>query len=296
MLPKKSLQICWQTGVLIIAVFVGACIAREVSVTPSSNSVPTSTQTSKTNTPVLTQTLKATPTVTITATIDMITALASEFDIPAACLFSDTYLVSRDQNWIGTDCNVFKELIINRKGAKNKTVIPYQDILDKDSNVFTVTPLSWSSDNRYFYFTTSTVCCSAYNRYEGNGALYQYDAEKNNWGVLINAEYEGSEQPYYFFSEDGERYVYVNQFYEFNMEIGMVEILTKKTKRVTLKGFVIDSPEYAWSSNMDKFAIVLWELQFRDGMPGNVLLKIDFKKMDMELVEEFNRADLLGEE
>jgi len=293
--PKKSLQICWQTSVLIIAVFVGACTARQGSSTPSSNNLPTSTQTSKTNTPVPTQTLRPVPTVTVTATIDTIAALASEFDIPVACLFSDTYLVSRDQNWIGTDCNAFRELIIVQKGSK-KIVIPYQDILDKSSNAFTILPLSWSSDNRYFYFTTSTVCCSVDNRYEGNGALYQYDAEKNNWGVLINAEYEGSEQPYYFFSEDGEHYVYVNQFYEFNMEIGMVEILAKKSKRVTLQGFVIDGPEYAWSSNMDKFAIVLWELQFRDDRPGNVLLKIDFKKMDMELVEEFNRADLPGEE
>jgi len=104
--------------------------------------------------------------------------------------------------------------------------------------------------------------------------------------------------PYYFFSDDGKRFVYIrnsNNPYE-DLEIGMVEILTKKSKRVVLKGYIIDDPEeYAWSRNMDRFAIVIWELQFRNGTPGNVLLKIDFKKMSMELVEEFNRNNLLGE-
>ena len=77
----------------------------------------------------------------------------------------------------------------------------------------------------------------------------------------------------------------------------MVEILTKKSKRVVLKGYIVnDLEEFAWSKNMDKFVIILWELQFRNGTPGNVLLEVDFAKMDMQIIEEFNWNNLLEEE
>ena len=208
------------------------------------------------------------------------------------CLFA--YQVSKDGNWIGADCNTFHELIISQKGTNNKIAIPYQEILGKNPIAITVKPLSWSSDSRYFYFTTATVCCSVYNQHEGNGALYQYDTKLNFWSILINASYE----PYYFFSDDGERFVYIKQFNnpDDGIEIGMVEILTKESRRIVLKGYMVGKPEeYVWSRNKDRFAIILWELQFRNGTPGNVLLRIDFKKLDMEIIEEFNWNNLLGE-
>jgi len=230
-------------------------------------------------------------TIAPTPTLDNIAALASEFDISSLCLFN--YLISRDQNWIGADCKLSTEFIIVGKPNRSKIAIQYQELYDGELSRFSVRPLSWSSDNRYLYFTTR--CCVYEDIYNSNGSLYQFDIEKEIWNILVHAVYE----PYYFFSDDGERFVYINQsnnFYD-DTEIGMVEILTKKSKRVVIRGYTVDNPEeYAWSRNKDRFAIVLWELQFRNGTPGNVLLKIDFKKMEMEIIEEFDRNNLLGEE
>lgn len=289
MSPRKVFQRRWQTKILIATLFLGACTSQVITVTSSLTDFPTFTQTPGTSAPLPTQTPRATLSIPATPTVDVTAALGAEFNVPVACLFN--YQVSKDGSWIGTDCNVLKELIIVQKDSKKRIVIAYQDILDKSPNVFTVLPLSWSKDNRYFYFTTATICCSSENQYEGNGSLYQYDTERDYWDILVHANHE----PYYFFSDDGEHYVYVNQFPEFNIEIGMVEILTKESKRVTLKGFIVDDPRYAWSRDMEKFAIVLWELQLRDGTPGNTLLRIDFEKMDMELVEDFDGSNFPGD-
>jgi len=298
-MPRKN-KIQARRRVIFYVVCFLAILTTTFSACASQTAVPTqvSTKNIPTQRPLETSTLFPTftpqPTMTIapTPTLDNITALASEFDMPAVCLFK--YQISKDRNWIGADCNTSHELIIVQKGIGEKIVMPYQDILDKNPVAFTIKPLSWSSDSRYFYFTTATVCCSVYNQHEGNGALYQYDTEKNSWVILVNASYE----PYYFFSDDGERFIYINQSnnLSYEIEIGMVEILTKESKRVVLRGYTINDPEeYMWSRNADRFAIVLWELQSRNGTPGIVLLKIDFKEMDMEFVEEFNWNNLLGE-
>jgi len=277
--------------ICVVTLLLIACTPQETSVTPFQQSSPTSTQIQKTHTPTPIQTPRPTFTLTATPTVNTVTELASEFDVPAVCLFA--YQVSKDKNWIGADCNISHELIITQKDAKNKTTIPYQDILDKDPNAFRIKPLSWSSDSRYFYFTT-TVCCSNYSQREDDGALYQYDTKNTIWDILVNASYK----PYYFFSDDGKRFAYIKQYnnpYD-EIEVGMVEILTKKNKRIVLKGYLTEGKEYEWSKNMDKFAIVIWELQFRNGTPGNVLLIFDFKKMDMEIVEKYNWNNLLTEE
>jgi len=297
MSPKKKLHNNRWTSmffelVCFVTISLTACMPQTISDTLTPSRPSTSTQIPIKATPTLTQTARPTSTLTATPTLDVVAALASEFNVPAVCLFA--YRISIDHKWIGADCNTSHELIIAQKGTSNKVTITYQEILDKNPVAFTVKPLGWSSDSQYFYFTTATVCCSDYNQHEGNGALYQYDTKNNFWDILIKTSYE----PYYFFSDDGERFIYIKQSNALytEIEIGMVEILTRKSKRVVLKGYIVDNPEeFAWSKSMDKFAIILWELQFRNGTPGSVVLEIDFKKMDMQIIEEFNANNLLGE-
>ncbi len=110
---------------------------------------------------------------------------------------------------------------------------------------------------------------------------------------MVHAVYE----PFYFFSNNGERYVYLNHHplessgYPEYLEIGMVDVLSNKNKRVVLKyywGPLYDIPEYTWSSNGDQFSIVLEKIVaiHSDTIDfKKVRLKIDFKHWNMELVE-----------
>jgi len=279
-----------------VGIFVIAC-GSEISVAPTIDILPTQTQFSETVTPIFSKTpnpsLTPRPTSTITATptIDKITVLVSEFNVPAVCLF--TYLVSDDQNWIGTNCSLSKELIIANKLAEKKFILQYQEFEKNVPANFSIRPLSWSSDNRYLYFTTR--CCDYDDSYNSNGSLYRFDIEKESWGIVVNAIYK----PFYFFSDDGERYVYLNHhpledengFEE--LEIGMVDILSNNSKRVVLKYYWgYDTPEYMWSSDGKQFSIVLHKITAIHYSTidittetKEVRLNIDFNRWYMELDE-----------
>jgi len=278
----------------LIALFVVAC-SPGINVTPPINTLPTQPQFSKTVTPLSSKTPnpsitpRPTSTITATPTIDKITVLASEFKVPALCLF--TSLVSNDQNWIAANCPMSKELLIVNKSTGKKIILLYQEIEKEVPTYFAILPLSWSSDNRYLYFTTR--CCNDYLSDSSNGSLYRFDIEGESWSILVRAVYE----PFYFFSDDGERYVYLNHYplessgYPEELEIGMVDVLSNKNKRVVLKyywGPIYITPEYTWSSNGDEFSIVLEKIvTIHPHTIGteNVRLKIDFKQWYMELEE-----------
>jgi len=297
MLLKKKLQKNNQTAfqifllIGIMVTFITACSTPSIEVTVSPTNVPIQAQQLETSTPLPTWTPRPTNTIAPTPTLDNISVLASEFDISSLCLFN--YLISRDQNWIGADCNLSKEFVITGKLNKNKTTIPYQELYDGDLNYFSIRPISWSSDDRYLYFTTR--CCNNDDTYNSNGSLYQYDMENKSWDILVHAVNE----PIYFFSDDGERYISFNQFPEFTIQIDMAEISTKRNKRVVLKWHEVYDPVFKWSKSGNKFAIVIDKLISRSEHTGewkDVLLIIDFTRMEMELIEEFNRNNLLGDE
>ncbi len=151
---RRAVRITFILG--FVATFILAC-SSERSVIPTLNIFPTQTQFPKTVTPIFSETPRPTLTITTTPTIDKIAALASEFNVPGVCLF--TYLVSSDQNWIGADCSLYRELIIANKSAEKNISLPYQEIEKEVSTNFSTRPLSWSSDNRYLYFTTR--CCNS---------------------------------------------------------------------------------------------------------------------------------------
>jgi len=283
----------------LAGILLTACASQKIVPTASPISTPTQKQPLETNTPTPTATPRPTMTIAPTSTFDKITELASNFDIPGVCLF--TYFESGDQNWIGADCNLFREMIIAEKAPGNKFTIPYQEIDNEAPDYFSVRPLSWSSDNRYFYFTTR--CCEYDDSSNSNGSLYQFDIEKETWNILVRAVYE----PFYFFSHDGEQYVFLNHYLSEStglpehLEIGMVNIRLNENKRVVFRniwGPIYDKPMYAWSEDGDKFAIILDRLTSLGEHTiesEDILLKISFTKMDMELVEEFDRDNLLEE-
>jgi hypothetical protein len=273
-----------------------ACASQNISATISPTNSQIQIQPSKTSTSLPTTTPRPTITVTAIPTLDEITSLASEFGIPSVCLFS--YHVSKARSWIGADCKLFRELIIVEKSSGKKIVIPYQEIDEEASGQFSTRPLSWSSDNKYFYFTTR--CCE---NEDSNGSLYQFDIDKETWGILVHAVHE----PFYFFSNNGERYVFLNHYLSDSsglpehLEVGMVNALLNTNNRIVFRyiwGPIDDKPIYVWSENSDKFAIILHRLTSigeHTIESDEVLLKISFTKMDMELVEEFNRNNLLEE-
>lgn len=289
---KRGTRVSYILG--CIAIFIAACNS-ERSVTSPIDIHPTQSPISKTVTPIYSKTPEPsnTPaplsTNTATPTLDSLTILASEFDVPTVCLF--TYLVSNDQNWIAAHCPITKELIIANKFAENKLSLPYQEIEKETLNNFSTHPLSWSSDNRYLYFTTR--CCNYDDSLNSNGSLYRFDIENETWSILVRAIYE----PYYFFSDDGERYVYLNHYpwegsdYHEQIEIGMVDVLSNKSKRVVLdyySGLRYIKPEYEWSSNSDEFSIILEKIvTIHPHTIGaeEVRLKINFRQWYMEIVE-----------
>jgi len=147
---QTASQIFLLTG--IIVTFLTSCTTPTAIATVSPTNIPIQTQQLETSTPRPTWTPRPTNTIAPTPTLDNISALASEFDISSLCLFN--YLVSRDQNWIGADCKLSKEFVITGKSNKSKITIRYQELYDGDLTHFSVRPLSWSSDDRYLYFTT----------------------------------------------------------------------------------------------------------------------------------------------
>jgi len=187
------------------------------------------------------------------------------------------------------------------KSSGRKIVLPYQGIDEEAPSQFSTHPLSWSSDNQYFYFTTR--CCEYEDIYNNNGSLYQFDIRKEAWSVVVHAAYE----PFYFFSHEGERYVFLNHYpsdssgLPEHLEIGMVNVLSKENKRVVFRyvwGPLYDKPIYTWSEKSDKFAIILHRLTTLSEHTiesDKVLLKVDFAKMNMELAEEFDITNLLEE-
>jgi hypothetical protein len=297
MTPKKKLQNHWQISILIATVFLAACTSQMVKVVPSPNRFPTSTQVIKTSMPIPTQTLRPTATITATPTIDIIAALASEFDVPPICLFSDRYLISKDQNWIGADCKLNREVIITNKSTRDKITIPFLELDSENASCFSIRPLRWSNDNQYFYFTGR-----CYEQYGGNemGSLYQVDINNKAWNILIHADH----YPYYYFSEDGDQLVYVNQHisgnaFESSIEIGMVDISLGKNKRLVLSDYFynIETPaDHAWSKSSDKFAIILNNSILNEMRAEEVALIVNFNKMDMWLVEDFSGINLLVNE
>ena len=80
----------------------------------------------------------------------------------------------------------------------------------------------------------------------------------------------------------------------------MVEPSAKKSKRVVLKDYwgpLYNEPNFAWSKNNEKFAIVIYQPTFHphEVLLNEVMLRVDFAKMEMELVEEFNLNKILDE-
>ena len=281
------------------ASFLVACASQSIPVTVSPTSFQSQIKPSKTSTPLPTTTPRPSITATAIPTTDEITLLASEFDVPAVCLFN--YQVSKDRSWIGADCKLFRELITVEKSSGSKIVLPYQEIDEKAPSQFSTRPLGWSSDNQYFYFTTR--CCEHEDNFNSNGPLYQFDIEKEVWNIVVHAVYE----PFYFFSPDGERYVFLNHYLSDSsglpehLEIGMVDILSNENKRVVFRyiwGPLYDKPVYAWSENSDTFAIVLHRLITASEHTiesEKLLLRARFTKMDMELIEDFAINNLLEE-
>ena len=102
-------------------------------------------------------------------------------------------------------------------------------------------------------------------------------------------------EPFYFFSEDGERYIYFNQYPHDTLEIGMVEIYAKASKRVVLQGYGIYEDLFKWSPSHDKFAIILYRIEPAAQTSMKVVLKIDFTKMEMEILENSVIGDILEE-
>jgi len=283
----------------IISTLLTACFSSSNTVTAISTSPPTPTRLFATSTTIPTTTPRPTMTTAPTPTLDKVAALASNFNIPSVCLFN--YLESKDQNWISADCNLYKELIISDKSSKNSIVIPYQKIDPEASDNFSTLPLNWSGDNRYIYFTTR--CCSYDDQSNSNGSLYQYDIEKKELNIFIHGGYK----PSYFFSEDGDKLVYFNQYPQEPppqyLEIGMLEKQSNKSKRIVLKGYwgpSYETPVYQWSKNQEKFAVIIHRLAYHIGgidavvETTDIVLRIDFTKMVMELVEKFDPNDILG--
>lgn len=285
---------------LALVLIVSACTPQ----TPISTPAPTVTlirqSPAKTSTPYLTATPRPTATALPTFTPDTSTTLASEFDVPSACLIN--YLVSRDQNRIGADCNISREFIIVDKLFKTKVTISYHQIYDGDQTSVRMRPLSWSSDNRYLFFTTASRDGPFDLSFDTIGSLYQFDTEKETWSILIRAV----SNPYYFFSNDGARFVFLNHYplensgFPEHLEVGMMDLASNRSKRVVFRnlwGPLYDELLFEWSDNNDKFAVVLYRPTFH---PHEITfnaetLIIDFNKMDMELVQGSNKNNLLRE-
>lgn len=189
---------------------------------------------------------------------------------------------------------------MSNKVSGKQIKIRYKEIESEVPDNFLLRPLSWSSDNRYLYFTTR--CCNSDDRENNNGSLYRFDLEQESWILLVRGLYE----PFYFFSPDGERFVYLNHhirehyFYPEYLEINMVDVLLNKSKRVVLKGLIgpfENSPNYEWSATTGKFGIVLDRIYFggdHTWLEAELLL-IDFNYWGMELFDKFDGTNLLGE-
>jgi hypothetical protein len=137
--------------------------------------------------------------------------------------------------------------------------------------------------------------------------------EKESWSILVHTVYE----PFYFFSPDGDRYVFFNHYLADNfsfdfaeyLEVGIVDVHSNKNKRIVLRyywgqweGLKFEGGgdgkiNYKWSKAGDKFAIVLLKVTPHSDSASfeSALLTIEFNKMDMELFEKFDENNLLGE-
>lgn len=296
---KSILVISYATGhVLALVSILSACTLPSTTPTPLPIVTLIQRDPAETSTPFLTATPRPTATASPTSTPDVIATLSSEFEISGLCLFS--YLLSNDENWIAADCRISKELIIVNQASKTKNIVRYQDIVDEAQDGLVLHPLSWSKDNKYLYFTTR--CCHYDDALNKTGSLYQYDIEKTIWSKIVRAVYE----PYYFFSADGDRIIFLNHHplessgYPEHLEIGMIEVSSNKSKRLVLKyywGPLYEAPHYAWSNQSDLFGIVLDHvIAFHPHTIDTkaVLLRIDFKHWEMELLEDFDSTNLLG--
>lgn len=285
---------------LISLLVISSCQSLQPRPTHVLSSTPTQIPAIATSTRTHTATPLPIPTITATSTPNTIAVLTSEYNIPGACLIN--YLQSSDNEWIGADCELYKKFLIAQHSG-DQIEVPYQELSDLDPAYFTVQPLNWSADSRYFYFAPNVKCCLGYLPFNDSntyGSLYQFDTEKREWHAFIHAIYA----PYYYFSADGNRLAYFNHhlFKDVSaieyLEVGMIEISSSKSKRIVLTGYnvpISELPRHAWSNSNDKFAIVLEHVIFSESRTDHVLLRIDFNKMDMELLEEFSPGALLDE-
>ncbi len=281
--------------------FLAGCASPSSSTMPAlSTAIYTEISPSATNTSRPTTTPRPTPRNTAIPKPNSVAALPSEFNIPKSCL--PAHVVSNDRNWFAGDCPLYKELIISNKASGKQIEIRYKEIDPNFPDNFTTYPLSWASDNRYLYFTTR--CCDLNDRENSNGSLYRFDVETKTWTILIRDIYK----PLYFFSPDGEKYVYLNHyfvdsnFYPDHLEIGMVDVRLHKNKRVVLRNYIgpIEGrPEIKWSGSENKFAIVLDYINYGSDnvwLSGRVLI-VDFSLWEMDLPDDvnFNALFVTGE-
>lgn len=272
--------------------FIAGCAAQQVpSPKESPTNIPTTMLPSATNTLRPTTTPRPTPLSTVTPKPNTAPAYAVEFNVPRSCL--SFYTISSDQDWIAGDCQLYGELILSNKTSGKQIQIRYKDIDPGFPENFSMRPLSWASDNRYLYFTTR--CCNPDDRDNSNGALYRFDIDEHTWSMLIRAVYK----PFYFFSPDGEKYVYLNHYsaegaiYPEHLEIGMVDVPLNKNKRIVLQNYIgpIESrPEIKWSKSGNKFAVILNSVIYEGDStwldPG--ILIVDFNRWEMELHDDIN--------
>ncbi len=287
-MKQTIFQSVWILGITI-SLLVG-CVAPVNSTLPVS---PTITYTefspSATSTSRPTTTPRPTPRDTAIPKPNSIAAMPSEFNIPKSCL--PAHVVSIDLDWFAGDCPLYDELIISNKTSGKQIKIRYKEIDPNFSDDFSTYPLSWASDNRYLYITTR--CCDPDDRDSSNGALYRFDIGTETWGILIRAVY----QPFYFFSPDGEKYVYLNHYfvdstiYPDHLEIGMVDVRLNKNKRVVLRNYmgpIEGRSQIKWSKSENQFAIVLNYVNYESDnvwLSGRILF-VDFNLWEMLLLDD----------
>jgi hypothetical protein len=219
---------------------------------------------------------------------------------------SPSVLVSPDGHWLAADCYYTDQsLKIVSLDGTNKWIIPYEEMIQGENimSLTSLTPLYWSQDGSYLYFTRWPCCIEPdgiRSVSDDYGRLYRFDTSTGTWANILATSEFGN---YYSFSPTGRRLIYINNHIGW-MEPRTVLILdlrTGDTISISIEGY--DAGSVAWSGDglgfvfaaaqqENNFANYLFSVYLYD-LESQTLIPLSLASPEMCEPQEWTDEDIL---
>lgn len=111
--------------------------------------------------------------------------------------------LSPDGNWLAQDCLSENKFQVIKKNALTVWTVEYKQIFESVEGAGSISPVYWTKDGGYLYFSRLD-CCADNDTMSNGNMLYRMDLKNGQWKMVIDGYFN-----YYSFSPTSRRLLYI---------------------------------------------------------------------------------------